>query len=616
MKENLRQLMRRVPQSVVIVTSTNNSLDSTSLEKRSRGVTVSSFTVVSLDQKRPVISFNLKRSSSVFEAIKSSGSFHIHFPNQSKEAARLANDFASGKGCCEMTGPGDVPILRPINEPGQWKIRQYPFVGNENESPIYGFVLCKWLPASTQFFGSQVVIYGGVRTSFHPQHLDSQLHGLGYLEGQYLDVKEDSPSGVHQRDTSDTVSHRIPFGMHFEWTPQTATKGKPEKNLWQEPPEPKDQGSKQQEKKETNITNVKQPQRKPGEHQLRRAQRKLYNMLKERSGEKLNEESRHLTLPGPSIPRRPVNIPPIVSKAVKESKQDDPNSLLSTLTDHAEQSAPPPTAVDRGITVSLDCCNSIRPIHDSASVGSLETAEWGLLGERSGVEEPEPRDTRHNGHRDSGMTMRPSDTPERSKESSVLSIRTLQQPAKHTIEPGQTIQSSHKAGNGFRATLRSFIGLKSQDAIKLSKILARARQTDEQLFTPPAGDRQRQEQGPASGQGAHTSPANEQPLPTSLSPSPPLPATVDGHHLYQLLHDVVEQWNLKKTDRPRRTLNIVKDFVRSRGSGSSSENKTSRSSLEEAKQRDQQVDEATDLELKALLERLAEEAKRKTRSEV
>lgn len=109
--DKVRQIMRHIPQSIAILTtctipkleqrqqqqsdSYNFKNSHTSTYSRGIGMTLSSVSTVTL-QPEPIISFNVKKPSHTFDALKYHGNFLIHFPSCSKEGAHLATTFSRG----------------------------------------------------------------------------------------------------------------------------------------------------------------------------------------------------------------------------------------------------------------------------------------------------------------------------------------------------------------------------------------------------------------------------------------------------------------------------------------------------------------------------------------
>lgn len=96
---HLRQIMRRVPHSVVVITSSVSPQQPSSShpagpEAAFRGMTCSSFNTVSLSP--PLVSFNIRLPSASYLALKSSGTFLVHLLRANEAGARICDTFAKG----------------------------------------------------------------------------------------------------------------------------------------------------------------------------------------------------------------------------------------------------------------------------------------------------------------------------------------------------------------------------------------------------------------------------------------------------------------------------------------------------------------------------------------
>lgn len=99
LSENLRHLMRSLPSSVVVLTTSVSAPNNTSAadqppEQNYRGMTLSSFTTLSLAP--PLITFNIRAPSRTLSAIKQSGIFLIHVLEANREGATVADSFTKG----------------------------------------------------------------------------------------------------------------------------------------------------------------------------------------------------------------------------------------------------------------------------------------------------------------------------------------------------------------------------------------------------------------------------------------------------------------------------------------------------------------------------------------
>lgn len=91
--QKLRECMRSIRYPVAIITSTDTAIDSNGGLESWRGLTVSSFTTVSMSP-RPMVSFNVHEKSSTLEAIHNSGMFAVHLLSNTSEAVEIASRFA------------------------------------------------------------------------------------------------------------------------------------------------------------------------------------------------------------------------------------------------------------------------------------------------------------------------------------------------------------------------------------------------------------------------------------------------------------------------------------------------------------------------------------------
>lgn len=106
LSNDVRLLMRRVPYPVAIITATDplayaNTTTNTTAKNSSssnnayRGMTVSSFSTVTLNPE-PIISFNVRRPSETLTALLSSQRFLVHLLAPGSATAALARDFSRG----------------------------------------------------------------------------------------------------------------------------------------------------------------------------------------------------------------------------------------------------------------------------------------------------------------------------------------------------------------------------------------------------------------------------------------------------------------------------------------------------------------------------------------
>ena len=98
LSSHMRQLMRRVPHPITVITSSTPITDHGSPESAFRGMTVSSFNSVAIEPV-PLVSFNVRVPSATHSAMTSSadeGVFLAHLLNANPIGAHIANTFAKG----------------------------------------------------------------------------------------------------------------------------------------------------------------------------------------------------------------------------------------------------------------------------------------------------------------------------------------------------------------------------------------------------------------------------------------------------------------------------------------------------------------------------------------
>jgi len=142
--------MRKVIHPIAIVTSQ-------SPKGVLRGLLVSSFNTVSLHQStNPIVSFNIKRPSSTYDAIAASGAFDLSIP----WSVDLARDFAAG------TYPG---------KPGD----------SLKNGRVFGF-RCRWMEDKSVTIADHVIIVGQVDGYLIRTEAEQDKEPLAYCNGRYI----------------------------------------------------------------------------------------------------------------------------------------------------------------------------------------------------------------------------------------------------------------------------------------------------------------------------------------------------------------------------------------------------------------------------------------------
>lgn len=175
LSDQVRLLMRRVPYPVAIITATDphigNSDSDCAVEKAFRGMTVSSFSTVTLNPE-PVISFNVKRPSETLTALQSSGRFLVHLLAPTQGPAALARDFSKGNHNLSIaSGEGDFEFASHNSsnngDGGNSRLLPLPLLRRRNtqEHVDFPFVFeCKLYPHQMEVYDHTIVLGHIVRT--------------------------------------------------------------------------------------------------------------------------------------------------------------------------------------------------------------------------------------------------------------------------------------------------------------------------------------------------------------------------------------------------------------------------------------------------------------------
>jgi len=113
LSSHLRTLMRGMPHSVVVATSSAPTADQgggSPATTQYRGMTVSSFTTLTLTPI-PIVTFNIRKPSTTLDAIRASGTFFVHILSATVSGARVADAFTKGNGA-EVWRSGEFTVLR------------------------------------------------------------------------------------------------------------------------------------------------------------------------------------------------------------------------------------------------------------------------------------------------------------------------------------------------------------------------------------------------------------------------------------------------------------------------------------------------------------------------
>lgn len=96
--DKMRQLMRSMPHSVVVITTNTPAPEKRHdwiPESNWKGMTLSSFTTLTLSPS-PIVTFNIKRPSQTLDAIKQGKHFLVHILENNQRGAEIADTFSRG----------------------------------------------------------------------------------------------------------------------------------------------------------------------------------------------------------------------------------------------------------------------------------------------------------------------------------------------------------------------------------------------------------------------------------------------------------------------------------------------------------------------------------------
>ena len=212
----VRDMMRHVPHPVAIITSTDVSISPDGASSAWKGATVSSFNTVTLHPE-PIVSFNIKKLSSTYKAIKNSGLFSVCLLDSTKASASIAQKFSRGNELSpfhrEDGSLSRFARRQPSTALGQ--PQDAPQIGREppliSAHPQSQFsVRCEHLSDKDVEIGDHIVVFGQV-TERH-----TELHGfedsavlLYYVNGEYKPLITAARSGLSGRVSSGPKSHMV-----------------------------------------------------------------------------------------------------------------------------------------------------------------------------------------------------------------------------------------------------------------------------------------------------------------------------------------------------------------------------------------------------------------------
>ena len=178
-REKLRHCMRRVPQSVAIITAR----DMNDLQNAWRGATVSSFTTVTFEPE-VIVSLNLRLPSTTYDAILTSNRFDVNMLKASGRGAELASCFASPLE--EARRKAFAMERRPQSS----SLTFHPLFSRSHgvQNPVAFRIPCCYMPEKTVQIGDHVVIYGkaeAIARKSYDLRAGETTTCLAYIDGCY-----------------------------------------------------------------------------------------------------------------------------------------------------------------------------------------------------------------------------------------------------------------------------------------------------------------------------------------------------------------------------------------------------------------------------------------------
>ncbi|KAI9678530.1 MAG: hypothetical protein M1822_007473 [Bathelium mastoideum] len=185
----MRQIMRLMPHSVVLITATASGVPNHRPDDRQNidpktccAMTVSSMNTVSLTPD-PYISFNIKKPSRTLDAIAAKNNFHVNLLASTPQGARLADAFAYGNaeaGFNKIRDLGAQIGLVP-------NLSTYvPAVLSQG---VIGYLACRSVRQRWMAVGDHVIVVAKVKNLILGPQASSE-HGLAYADGRYRQLGE------------------------------------------------------------------------------------------------------------------------------------------------------------------------------------------------------------------------------------------------------------------------------------------------------------------------------------------------------------------------------------------------------------------------------------------
>jgi flavin reductase (DIM6/NTAB) family NADH-FMN oxidoreductase RutF len=195
LRDHVKAIMRHVPHPVAVITSSDISEHPQCGPDTWRGITVSSFNTVTI-HPRPVVSFNIKKLSATYDAIKSSGLFIVHLFALSDSTIDIAQRFSRGNmsspfhesdgSLARFASSGQGKSEHDALSKGKLHLESQPPVIDSHNGAVYR-LHCENLPDKTVEIEDHVVLFGAVTDGFPARVEDRDTTVcLGYVNGGYI----------------------------------------------------------------------------------------------------------------------------------------------------------------------------------------------------------------------------------------------------------------------------------------------------------------------------------------------------------------------------------------------------------------------------------------------
>lgn len=200
--DTLRHLMRKVPHSVVVVTSgpptewkQHKTADGTTARFHGyKGMTLSSFTTLTLTPF-PIVTFNIRRPSKTLKTLAKSRHFLVHLLEGDTWGAMLADTFAQGNSGTPGSKAGNSPFqdfdvedLLVHKDDGVGELQRV-YLPRIRDPGVKAVMLCELLESNGNGLnrvGDHDVIFASVtKVMTVKEGAEAEGYGLTYVDGGY-----------------------------------------------------------------------------------------------------------------------------------------------------------------------------------------------------------------------------------------------------------------------------------------------------------------------------------------------------------------------------------------------------------------------------------------------